>query len=146
MDQYERIHQAVQENVGLDVPFKKLKFIYENAEWRQVKPDTDLVQNFHEIVNKCIDGNIIQESACLSDYSIWTMMKTTKPTEDLYQFIHYHASNLKMQVNNDIVEPLNHVFSAMNTHKISSLSDFITNFINWDFVLNILDFIGGFFI
>ncbi|PKR82443.1 hypothetical protein [Heyndrickxia camelliae] len=133
MMNYDTMHESIKENVGLDVPFKKLKFIYENAEWRQVKPQYDLLNNFHEIDSVCSNGNFLQSADCVADYSIWTGMKQFKPTEDLYQFIHYHAATLKTQVDRDIIKPLNHVFSIMETHMTGPMSDFI---------LNCIEFIG----
>ncbi|MCM3456556.1 hypothetical protein M3685_21895 [Heyndrickxia oleronia] len=119
---YDSIHNAIKNNVGLDAPFYKLKYVYANAEWQQVKPNADLINDYHKIVDSyCATGNLINDTVCFTDYSFWTVMKTFKPTEDLYQFIDYIAQSLKTSV-------------------FKEFADFQ---LNWDTFLNFINMIGG---
>lgn len=122
MKTYEEIHETIKGNVGLDAPLYKLKFLYQNAQWQQVQPNADLINDYNKIVDSyCATGNLINDTVCFADYSFWTVLKTFKPTEDIYQFIDYVSQSLK-------------------TNIWKEFADFQ---FNWDFVIN---FIGGLFI
>jgi hypothetical protein len=114
---YEEIHKEIKESVGWDVPFRKLKFIYEHQNWQQVKPDIDMFNNFNAVDTACSSGRFIHDLACTTDYSFWTAMKQTQPSEDLYQFIDYATQSLKTSI---------HHFHF-----------------NFDLIINFIDFIGG---
>lgn len=68
--------------MGWHVPFYKLKFKYENAEWQQIDKHYDIFKDVDAAKNYC--GN---DAICLMDIYNWSVMKQTPITEDLYQLI-----------------------------------------------------------
>ncbi len=100
--QYQKWKEFAGEEHRWSAPFVKLKFKFEQNEWQQKNPPRDLFNNFDEVKVVCGNGDNIQEMACWLDTYHWSLMKQTKLTEDMYQFINHKAQIMRAGVDKEI--------------------------------------------
>ena len=122
---------------GWEIIGNKIKFKYENFEWKQTNVPFDLVNELDKA--KAVCGDTL--NACWLDSYHYTLMKQTPVTNDLYLFIANRGQaigngfreNFWNGINTDLIkESLNTLFSLdLNTviFHVVSVFEFIIKFI-----------------
>lgn len=125
---YDRIHQAVQDNtynsIGEAITSKISDYIH-HAEWFRYTPKKfDLVQNFDHVQAICGNNQI-----CYMDSLNWSIMNKNELTADIYKFIAERTAVMREGILHNFTH--NH----FDLHTILDLIDwhFILDCISWFF-------------
>jgi uncharacterized protein YnzC (UPF0291/DUF896 family) len=100
--QYYQWQEITGEEHRWSAPFVKLKFRYEYNQWQQVQPRRDIFNNLDDVKVVCGNGDDVKEIACWLDTYHWSLMKQSKVTEDIYQFINHRAQVMRAGVDKEI--------------------------------------------
>ncbi|AND39565.1 hypothetical protein [Cytobacillus oceanisediminis] len=111
----------------------KLKTKYESFKWNQHEPGMDVFTDLNKVKTYCGNfGDSVQETTCWLDTFNWSIMKQTKLSEDIYQFISHRSGIVRRSIDNE-VENFHINWEALDPIKDTVLEQFkkgVFNFID----------------